>query len=164
MTSQIGQFFLRCKDVSNRSVLFTYLLRRRDDVSAWSATSQPIWDLTETSLRRRMPGGTLMIVLISNEVWLNICSVCANDEIIFNKFSYIQKQPPRGVPTKGVVKICSKFTGFEITCRHGCSPVNLLHIFRTPFLKNTSGWLLLYIVIMSYMLKLPSAQTSKGNK
>ena len=31
----------------------------------------------------------------------------------------------------------------EITLRHGCSPVNLLHIFRTPFLRNTSEWLLL---------------------
>ena len=31
----------------------------------------------------------------------------------------------------------------EIKLRHGCSPVNLLHIFRTPFLKNTSGLLLL---------------------
>ena len=28
--------------------------------------------------------------------------------------------------------------------KHGCSPVNLLHIFRTPFLKNTSGQLLLF--------------------
>ena len=28
---------------------------------------------------------------------------------------------------------------------HKCSPVNLLHIFRSPFLKNTSGRLLLYI-------------------
>ena len=27
--------------------------------------------------------------------------------------------------------------------RHGCSPINLLHIFRTPFPKNTPGWLLL---------------------
>ena len=60
---------------------------------------------------------------------------------------------------KGVLKICSKFKGehpcqsaistkflrnfIEITLRHGCSPVNLLHIFRTPFLKNTSGRLLL---------------------
>ena len=59
---------------------------------------------------------------------------------------------------KGVLKICSKFTVvhpcrnsisiklqsnfIEIALRHGCSPVNLLHIFRTPFLKNTSGWLL----------------------
>ena len=60
---------------------------------------------------------------------------------------------------KAVLKICSKFTGehtcrsvisiklqsnfIEITLRHGCSPVNLLHIFRATFLKNTSGWLLL---------------------
>ena len=31
----------------------------------------------------------------------------------------------------------------EITLQHGCSPVNLLHIFKTPFSKNTFGWLLL---------------------
>ena len=31
----------------------------------------------------------------------------------------------------------------EITLRHGYSHVNLLYIFRTPFLKNTSRWLLL---------------------
>ena len=49
---------------------------------------------------------------------------------------------------KFVLKICSKFTGehpcrsaisikllcnfIEITLRHGCSPIYLLHIFRTP--------------------------------
>ena len=59
------------------------------------------------------------------------------------------------------LKICSKFTGehpcrsvvsiksqsnfIEITLQHGCSPVNLLHIFRTLFPKNTSGWLLLLL-------------------
>ena len=32
--------------------------------------------------------------------------------------------------------------------RHAYSPLDLLHIFRTPFLKNTSGGLLLY----SFML------------
>ena len=31
----------------------------------------------------------------------------------------------------------------KITFSHRCSPVNFLHIFRTPFLKSTSGWLLL---------------------
>ena len=62
---------------------------------------------------------------------------------------------------KGPLKTCSKFTGehpyrsaisikllsnfIEIALRHECSPVNFLHIFRTPFFKNTSGWLLLYI-------------------
>ena len=33
----------------------------------------------------------------------------------------------------------------EITFQHGCSPVNLLHIFRRPFSKNTFGWLLLEV-------------------
>ena len=63
---------------------------------------------------------------------------------------------------KGVLKICSKFTGerpcrsaisiklqsnfIEITFRHECSPVNLLNIFRTPFLMNTSGRLLLCLL------------------
>ena len=61
---------------------------------------------------------------------------------------------------KGVLKICSEFTGehpcrnkisikllcnfIEIAFWHWCSSVNLLHIFRTPFSMNTSGWLLLY--------------------
>ena len=41
------------------------------------------------------------------------------------------------------IKLQSKF--IEITLRHGCSPVDLLYILRTLFLKNTSGWLLLPI-------------------
>ena len=31
----------------------------------------------------------------------------------------------------------------KIAVRHGCSPVHLLHIFRTNFPKNNSGELLL---------------------
>ena len=60
---------------------------------------------------------------------------------------------------KGVLKICSKFTGeqpcrsvisiklqssfIEIIILHDCSSVNLLHIFRIPFPRSTSGRLLL---------------------
>ena len=63
---------------------------------------------------------------------------------------------------KGILKICSKFTGehpcrivisrqllcnfMEIVLLHGCSPVNLLHILRTPFIKNTCARLLLNMV------------------
>ena len=60
---------------------------------------------------------------------------------------------------KGVLKMCCRFTGkrpyrsgiliklqsnfIGITLRHGSSLVYLLHIFRTTFTENTSGWLLL---------------------
>ena len=62
---------------------------------------------------------------------------------------------------KGVLEICSKltvehpcrsvismkllFSFIEVALRHGCSPVNLLDIFRTPFTKNNSGRLFLNI-------------------
>ena len=36
---------------------------------------------------------------------------------------------------------------FKIALWHGCSPVNLLHVFRTPFTKNTSGWMLLVLTV-----------------
>ena len=58
-----------------------------------------------------------------------------------------------------LLKLCSKFTGeqpcrsmisikllcnfIEITLWHGCSPVCLLNAFRTPFPRNTCGWLFL---------------------
>ena len=34
---------------------------------------------------------------------------------------------------------------FNKVAQHGCSPVNLLHIFRIPFFKNTSELLLLLV-------------------
>ena len=65
---------------------------------------------------------------------------------------------PEVLLEKGALKICSKFPGehpcwsviwikmqinfIEITFRHGCSPVNLVHIFRATFSKNISRRLL----------------------
>ena len=84
-----------------------------------------------------------------------------NDRIIMINIKVINdKSSPSDVFFgKGVLKICSRFTGehpcrsvisikllcsfIEITLWHGCSPVNLLHFFRTPFPKNTYGGLLL---------------------
>ena len=66
---------------------------------------------------------------------------------------------------KVVPKISSKFTGehpcrnvmsisnfIEIRLWHGCSPVNLLHIFRTSFPKNTFGRLLASDQILCHYL------------
>ena len=79
-----------------------------------------------------------------------------DDPAMLPKSDNVQKQPTRGVPRKGVLKICehpcrnlisiklqSNFT--EIKLRHGFSPVNVLHIFRASFLKNTSERLLLNV-------------------
>ena len=72
-----------------------------------------------------------------------------------------RSSPPEVFLEKGVLKICSKFTEehpcqtvisiklqgnfIEIALRHGRSPANLLHIFRTYFPKNTSEGLLLFV-------------------
>ena len=47
-----------------------------------------------------------------------------------------QKQPSRGVLKKRCSENRCFATLFEIALRHGCSPVNLLHIFKTSFFKN----------------------------
>ena len=64
---------------------------------------------------------------------------------------------------KGVLKICSKFTGehpcgsaisikllsnfIETALWHWCFPVISPHIFRTPFSQNTSEWLPMYFLL-----------------
>ena len=75
-------------------------------------------------------------------IWATLC------------MSVFQRQPSRGILKKnrsshpevflrrGVLKICSKFKG-EYPCWY--SPVNLLHIFRAPFPKNTfEGMILMF--------------------
>ena len=79
-----------------------------------------------------------------------------------NIFSTIRSSYPEVFIGKGVPKIRSKFTGehpcrsvisiklqsnfITVTLRHGCSHVNLLHFFKTPFPRNTSEILLLIFV------------------
>ena len=50
-------------------------------------------------------------------------------------------------------KLQSNF--IEIALRHRYSPVNLLYVFKTPFLKNTSGWLLLIFISSRWVLSSP---------
>ena len=83
--------------------------------------------------------------------------------VVAHAFTYRNSRPEVFLE-KGVLEICSKFKGehlclsvisikfqsnfIEITLRHGCFPVNLLHVFRIPFPKNTSGRLLLNITVL----------------
>ena len=41
------------------------------------------------------------------------------------------------MPNRDSIKLQSNF--IEITLRHGCFPVNLMHILRAPLYKNTYG-------------------------
>ena len=98
---------------------------------------------------------------------------------------YFQKQPPRGVKrTKNMKIFCNKFVGehpcrgvilinlqsnfSEIALLHGCSPVNLLYIYGTPFSRNTTGWLLLtlfvsffHLVSWYYLINLPAVYSQR---
>ena len=78
-----------------------------------------------------------------------ICnSIIPLEKAFDNTISKLQKQP-----SKDVLKIYSKFTGEHpwqsvilITLVHGSPPVNFLPIFRTSFLKDTSGQLLIKVI------------------
>ena len=83
-----------------------------------------------------------------------------------------RSSPPEVFLGKVVLKICRKFEKkitilpwcfieiilgmgvlYWITLRHGCSPINLLHIFSTPFPKNTFGGLLLNVIIRKWLVE-----------
>ena len=60
----------------------------------------------------------------------------------------ILSSPSKVSSGKFVLKICRNVISIKLLCnfieialQHGCSSVNLLHIFRTPFYKNIFGWL-----------------------
>ena len=83
-------------------------------------------------------------------------------------FVVYESSPPELFLGKDLLKIFSKFTVehpcwsvisirllcnfIEIALGHQCYPVNLLHIFRTPFYKNTFEGLLLLVTGWRYAL------------
>ena len=92
-------------------------------------------------------------------IWNKPLDTFSSTEAYHCKKSTTRSSRPEMFRVKDVLKICNKFTEehlrqnvtsiklqsnfIEKTFQHGCSPVNMLHIFRTSFPKNTSGRLLL---------------------
>ena len=56
-----------------------------------------------------------------------------------------RSSPPKVFIWKGVLKICSKFTGEHLCPKCDFNKVVKLHIFRTPFPRNTCEWLLVEV-------------------
>ena len=71
-----------------------------------------------------------------------------------NMQQFIGKHPCRSAisielpsnPCRSAISIELPSNSIEITLRHGCSPINLLHIFRAPFPTRSFGLLLLYFL------------------
>ena len=104
---------------------------------------------------------------ISLKLFLNFCSIQNNDNLIVFVFLRLwqktpkkthfctwRKRPMEEFLWKGFLKICAKITQAEKQLieinPHGSSSVNLIHIFRTPFSKNTFEGLLQHLVLWSF--------------
>ena len=84
------------------------------------------------------------------------------------KWLFCRSRPPEMFLGKVVLNTCSKCTGehshrsvisiklqsnsIEITLWYGCSPVNMIHIFRTHFPKNIFGGLHLVLLILNWII------------
>ena len=123
----------------------------------------PIRETTkDVSDQTLLDNQTLQELLVGNRHNTRCCKCqkFMKSGLSFLKLIMIRSSHPEVFLEKGVLQMCSKFTGeepcqsvisiklrcnfIEITLWHGCSPVNFLDIFRTPFLKNTPGRQLLY--------------------
>ena len=112
------------------------------------------YEIIKQSLLRKR--SIVRCLLLEWRIWSNLIVF---KSVFFYEFQWeiyfklnIQKQPPRKIcikfteehPCRSVISVKLQSNFIEIILRHGCSPVNLLHIFRTPFLKNNPEWLLLH--------------------
>ena len=128
-----------------KSSSFCYLIRIFKETGS---VNNMLWTITLKSTP--LPKGEMLLMMFAYAT-------------VFAKYTTkYRNSRPEVFLEKGVLKICSKFTGqhpcqsaisiklqnnfIEIALRHGCSVVNLLHILRTSFPKNSSGWLFLKIV------------------
>ena len=81
------------------------------------------------------------------------CSRSSSQELFLGKVILkICSKLTREYPCRSVISIKLLLSFTEITLRHGCSPVNLLHFFRATFPKNTyEGLLLLFQIVIFHV-------------
>ena len=124
---------------------------------------QDFWSVSDHFTTLRSKGLKMMRLVCTEKLTLllqrNVGLLAGmNAWKIYENIMFCRSRPPLVFLETGVLKIWSNFTGehpsrsvisiklLEITLRHGFSPVNLLHIFRTTFPKDTFGGLLLVLV------------------
>ena len=122
-------FDIFCKALVKRSVI----LRNKNCISEWHHELPNILGL-------KTFGNSVISEKSQNFMELETSAHSpSQNEYSINTCKKFRSSHPDVLLGKDVRKICSKFTGahplwgIEITLLHGCSPVSLLHIFRTPF-------------------------------
>ena len=73
------------------------------------------------------------------------CESCFPEVFLRKYFPQTCSKFTREHPYQSAISIKLLYNFIEIWLRHGCSPVNLVHIFRALFYKNPSGGLILKI-------------------
>ena len=130
----------------NRGKLFTFNLQQDLKFVSWKPLESQITRCWDNLVDRGM---NLAWTLMTWETVVKVALISWEHETALQRCFY----------KKGVLTVCSKITGehpyqsvisiklqsnfFKIGFRHGCSPVNFLHIFKTSFPENNSRRLLL---------------------
>ena len=119
-------------------------------MSCWISKTQTTWYLLHFVIWNK--NGLMITSKTRVPLYLNrLLEGVRNENVICRSRSI----HPEMFSGKVDLKIYSKFTG-ENPCfvtllkshfSNGCSPVNVIYSFRTPFPKNTSGWLFLNLGI-----------------
>ena len=149
----LGRKLIRKKKLTARKKKFLFLMIRIAQFD-WFAFLTTSFNLNSFPSVFSKNGDSSSSFMISGDFFVLLLDKLSsyNED---NHLQFFQKQRSRGVLRKRCsenmqqiykrtpVPKCN-FSSFpEIALRHGCSSVNLLLIFRTPFPKNTPGLLLL---------------------
>ena len=83
----------------------------------------------------KSPPTNICFFKVNNSSSIKRCEICSNLEEHYMSSAFILVE----VVDSGQEHSAAISYSHCVLYRYGCSPVNLLHIFRTPFLKNTSA-------------------------
>ena len=131
--------FLRYINSRHRNIKFTFAEEKDNKMSFLDISICRNNNALETSIFRKP---TFSGVYTNFDSFLPTVYKSSHQKVFLRKSvpKFKRERPCRSVIS---IKLLCNFT--EITFRHVCSPVNLLHIFKIPLPKNTFWWLLLQL-------------------
>ena len=98
-------------------------------------TKKRSWNCLGDPFISSHPPANICLFEVNNSSSIKRCEICSNLEEHYMSSVFILVE----VVDSGQEHSAAISYSHCVLYRYGCSPVNLLHIFRTPFLKNTSA-------------------------